>query len=242
MTHTKKNLVVPTQGFSLIEMLVAISLLALLSTLLVAAISFTGQMNQANRQASQQEFVTSLDGHRLLNKIFAKSAPFKFTPQGQPAQVVFEGTSNHLRFIVHSPFLGLAPVPHLVDLRLTSPAQAPQKLIASIYPLHARFEDKIQPAPQKHIFIIEGVGAFSYFGQATQSGTARWNHSWQNKAAQPELTKITLNPDYHPSNISEWVFSSKIDVTQATSFDPEQDFLQSSLSNSILTWRTKNGG
>lgn len=172
-------------GFTLLEALVAVTLLGLLSVALAGGLRFgVDAWARGSAHSDQLSRTTVVQG--LLRRVVGEAYPyFLFN-----AYVDFEGTRESLAFLASAPVvLGgvgrsrfrLSIVKHdgLSDLVLTSQAE----LAAADAP--STIEKKT---------LLAGTASieFAYFGKWRSEANAQWHDRWTGQSALPQLLRIQV--------------------------------------------------
>lgn len=167
-------------GFTLLELLVAVTVLALLSAVLGGGVRFGLAAWQAGeRRADRIETPASV--HALLRRQIEAAYPL-IRRQGEPA-VVFDGTRDRLRFITTLPArLG---VPGLADVTLFREGGA---LRLAWQPLGERVRAAASAT------LLEGVEdvAFAYYGGPARTAPPEWRDDWTEAGFLPALVRVSL--------------------------------------------------
>jgi len=185
-------------GFTLIEVLIALVLVALLSGLLFHVLSVSARAWDATEQrTATAERLRAVTG--FLQRTLSQSVPLSFNDV-DGRRLIFEGDDAHLRFVGRLPahrgpeelyLLTLTSVPQfdgsrrleLAYTRLTEAAlrAAPAELPAG--------ESKI---------LLEGLAdiEFEYFGPQGRRGENAWRGDWLDAQRLPRLLRLRLaDPD-----------------------------------------------
>jgi general secretion pathway protein J len=179
-------------GFSLIEMLVAISILALVLAMLPGTFTLAHRTWDATAVLDQR---ARQDGGRsFLQARLAEAMPV-FEPVGSGAvQLVFAGSAETLTFVAPS-----ANGPQgggLYRLTLeTKPQGSANALVVSVAPfVQKRARDDAATPTEEHILYDGLTGAsFRYFGRKDlRAPTPAWQATWTRRDALPEAVELTI--------------------------------------------------
>lgn len=188
-------------GFTLLELLVALTLLGAMLILIYSALNIglrawdTGEkrVTQASHQRVVQSFL-----RRELSQVF----PVRW--RGIPeSKIAFEGTKDEIKF-VSMLTLGAAVREgglqwgHLYVADDDAPDGERRRTLfikRSGFNLRAKDWDGLDAA--KAIPLIEGVKSFEvgYFGAENETAEAQWTNEWTNALRMPQLIKITVQVD-----------------------------------------------
>jgi general secretion pathway protein J len=187
------------QGFTLIEVILAMGLLAALLSLLFGAFRFAGQAWEAGearavtssnvRQA--QAFV-----RREIERTFAQ----RWREQGaQTARIAFEGGAEQLRFLVPhagARSAGLVAVSIAVQDDSTFAERRKRLVIRRevLDPTATDFDaiDAVEPR-----LLLDDVASvrFEYYGADTEQDEPAWRDTWEPKQRLPQLVRMTVTMD-----------------------------------------------
>jgi general secretion pathway protein J len=179
-------------GFSLIEMLVAISILALVLAMLPGTFSLAHRTWDATAVLDQR---ARQDGGRsFLQARLAEAIPV-FEPIGSGAvQLVFTGSAETLTFVAPS-----ANGPQGAGLyRFTleaKPQGSANALVVTVSPfVLKRARDDAATPTEEHILYDGLTGAsFRYFGRKDLRATApAWQPAWTRRDALPDAVELTV--------------------------------------------------
>ena len=184
------------QGFTLLEMLIALSLTAVIFALLFSGLRFGTRVwdSGEERQARTSTFQGT---YRVLRNLAAGAVPAAW---GEPEELsyVFEGTAERLRLVaegavradVGGPVLYLLTVENVEDGVVLVLRRAPYS--------HAEEapEDPSEGAPVTLLGPVRDI-RFSYFGREDPRGDddASWSDTWENENNLPRLLRLHVMGD-----------------------------------------------
>jgi len=173
-------------GLSLIEVLVAMSLLALIGVMVSGAVGFGSAAWQgASRQGglvAEQRVVQT-----FLRRQIATARAVRVRTGARQPPVLFEGTERTLRMIAPIQANLAPPGDHLIGLALDRDGVLGLRMVpAGAAP--PRLTDAAEVEP-----LADGVAdvTLHYFGPDVE-GTPRWQPRWQSRARLPDLVEIRL--------------------------------------------------
>ena len=179
-------------GFTLIEMLIAMTLLSMMvvllfSSLKVAAESWNAgeaKIVEVNRKAVVYQFLKrQITTIRPVTAGVAQQAN-----DGAMPAPAFLGQRQALHFVGSLPASALRKGLHIFDIAL-SPTN-PTTLMVALAP-YSQTEDA--PPPEK-VVLLEHVKAFefSYFGGKGDGGAPVWESEWVGLGVLPQLIKVSI--------------------------------------------------
>ena len=158
-------------GFTLLELLISLSILSLLSILVINGIN-TGVVgsHKISKKMESIETLQSLD--RLFRKQLGVLIPIEISDD-DGSKVYFSGDKNGIRF-------------------LTPGENGPQR-----YAILSDKENMIrfsQGVLQKTLNTYQiGPHHFSFFGTLSREQKARWHQKWKDQTNTPKLVRLTIN-------------------------------------------------
>jgi general secretion pathway protein J len=176
-------------GFTLLEALVAVTLLSLLSLALTRSLRFgVDAWARGSSHSDQLSRTTVVQG--LLRRVVGETYPY-FVSNGPTRMYVdFEGTSESLALLASAPVvlggagrsrfrLSLAKHDGLSDLVMTSQAElAPPDAPSAI--------------EKKTLLAGTTFVEFAYFGRWRSEANAQWHDRWTGQSALPQLVRIQV--------------------------------------------------
>jgi general secretion pathway protein J len=176
-------------GFTLVEMLVAITLLSLLSLALTAGLRL-GIDAWTRGSAHSDQLSRTLAVQGLIRDVMGQTYPY--VPSGDPTRryVDFEGTDESVALLAPAPValiavgrarfrLFIARHDGLSDLIMTS---RPELALA----------DAPSTTQQKTLLAGAASIAIDYFGQLRSETRAQWHDRWIEQPALPQLLRIQV--------------------------------------------------
>lgn len=217
-------------GFTLIEVLIALTLLSIMVVLLFTSLRICAKsweqgeskITEVNEVAVVYNFFQRYLGSAIpLWDDFNKTGRKKRTDPAtldDKRLLSFQGTQHALQFV--SFFPASAGRAGMQQFTIQSEDQGNEQLIkVTLTPFFPTAEG--EEWSKEEVVLLKHVKRFalSYFGVADQSGESRWLDEWQEKTAQPQLVKIsldTLNNVFWPDIIVELKASDPGGTQQAT--------------------------
>lgn len=178
------------QGFSLIEMLVALSLLALITAFMPAAIKASSRAisSAALLRQNLTGMVTDL---RFVEQRLAEAMPIYQSRSGNRALIAFTGTRDSVSFVAP-----VASGPHGGGLyRITLSVEprgirAEPALVLRTLPFPTGIEAPI--LEERTLRSALSGAAFRYLSTAAGAGDAIWQPTWTGQDRLPALVELSL--------------------------------------------------
>ncbi len=201
------------QGFTLLEVLLALVLLAMLMTGAYAAISATqktGQRGEAlidrtNRIRTTQELLRRQIGQAL-------SMPIK-TERTTGEQIIFEGDAQQIEFAAPMPgYLGHGGA-YIQTIRFER-KDGDTKLVFEHELLNGYDEEKPRRKKPEAVVLFEHIerGRFEFRGLDDSGKLGEWNDNWEKKNLIPLLVRIAIEPKKESAQIwPELVLPVRVD-------------------------------
>jgi|SRR5580658_9398341 general secretion pathway protein J len=205
-------------GFTLVELLVALALFGLLTTVLFATIRF-GMNAWTRGTAHIEQTDETLRVQNLLRSLIENAYPLFQSTSNEGGHVDFDGASTSVSLLSANPIaLGMAGRSHfrlsaephgdLTDLRLTSIPELALPGVSS------------RPAAEMLLAGAEKV-AFSYFGQRNGDRSAAWVSTWSGEAALPQLVRVEITfPAHDGRDWPQLLVAPHITADVSCTYDP----------------------
>ncbi len=188
-------------GFTLLELLIAFTLLALILTALTGALRFAGRAWESGeaRAESKADFrqATSQFRRQLSRSLpmvwgLDKDADLDF----EEPRHAFAGTARQLRFAVVEPAYPSDPGVYLITFDITE-QQGEQVLryYRSIYRAEMMDFDAVPLNDEEGVVLLRGefdIG-FSYADDESETGEADWRETWSDPRQRPQLVRFAIN-------------------------------------------------
>lgn len=167
------------RGFTLLEMMVALTILGLMTVLIVAllpaGITGAARVSEISSGVGQVR-----DVQQLLRRQLTAIPPLTRRDVHED-RLLFSGQEQALTFPAYPLFGqgGIAPI--LITLRL----QAQEKRTALLY---------LQGQEERELMSGISDAQFSYYGILPPEVAPRWHKAWTNSGRLPQLVRLTLQP------------------------------------------------
>ncbi len=205
-------------GFTLMELLVAMTLLAMLSLVLLGGMRFGVQIWQRTETAAA-------DSGRIravqleLSGMLARAYPF-FVQQGPAnAEVAFEGARDGVSFLSPN-----ANVPGALDRVSIGVARQ-----GGMMELHSKASLELAPkADARERVLLKGLSgiAFAYFGAPRPGAPAQWYDSWQHRPVPPQMVRIRARFADASARWPDLVVALRLTADMGCRYDPLTRYCQ----------------
>lgn len=182
------------RGFTLVELLIAISLLGLISIVTYSAIWTISRGLESVEQrvdANDELRVTLAFMQRALSQ-----ARGVMVIRDKRMQMVFSGSEQRLTFVAPAPLqLGHAGGLYRYQLELAEKGAGGEQLRLSYWQHLSETELDEGLEPQGEVALIDGVEdlSFSFFGRDEPWKKEKWLNEWHYAVSLPKLVRISLN-------------------------------------------------
>jgi len=184
-------------GFTLMELLVALMLLALIALLLMEALRGGGQaLRVVERNFSQLEL---RQVRNYLEDALASAVPHVFVPEGGATASPFHGGRRSLTFITNHTVAGQYAGLYVTRLMLRPGADGHSDLWLDQYLFHRYSSKDHRVSPR--VRLLRGVARlhFRYFGSLREGEPARWHDTWRNPRRPPDAVAFVVEFDKNDS-------------------------------------------
>ena len=181
------------RGFTLLELLVAVTLLAMLSVMMYGGLSFGARIWERTGQASQRQSQVQIVQGLLRREIAQVEAAVVGTRFGEGG-LAFSGGPESLTFVGPMPsYLGLGGD---YMMRLETEGLGPSKSLVFDWELFRPDQPGLEftDLAEREILLqgIEGV-RFEYFGTSGRSDVAEWHDRWQGEIELPRMVRLRVD-------------------------------------------------
>ncbi len=192
-------------GWSLVEMMVAVGLLAILTMLLAHAVTSVRGTLASTASVSRQAAIEAVGRH--LRHVIAGAIPLA-RPEAGPRQPRLAGGSRFLEFVSTYAPQGQYDGLYVVRLAL-APSSKPGRFdlveFRTLYRQRSAREKMDPEAPQTHHVLLEDVAdvMFGYLGRRAGGESERaWQDTWDSRSAMPEM--ISVDVSFGPGDRRYW--------------------------------------
>lgn len=180
-----------TAGFSLVELLVAVTLVALLTVALFGGLRFATRSADAVGRRIDHGAQIAVAYDFMQNEL-AGAVALPAAPRSPDAAIDFTGEPDAVSFVVQPPtYLALGGL-HWLHVALEGEG-AGRRLVVSWQPVQ-RGPVATPAATLRPSILLEGVKsvAFAYFGVQDRSGPPAWSGRWTDRRALPQLVRLRI--------------------------------------------------
>ena len=184
----------PQNGFTLIEMLIAMTLLSMMVVLLFSSLKVAAESWNAGEDkiiAVNRKAVV----YQFFKRQFAGIRPVMAATQQQAVDggiqtPAFQGQRQVVSFVGSLPASALRKGLHIFDIA-ASPTD-PSTLMVALTPYI-----QTEPTPPEKVVLLEHIKAFefAYFGGKGDGGAAVWESEWMGIGVLPQLIKVSIRLD-----------------------------------------------
>jgi general secretion pathway protein J len=178
------------QGLTLIELLLALAILAVLTGFLAGGLSIGRRAFDADRSSGvSAETDTAI---QAVSSLIASALPVPANTASQKSGIVFDGRQATLSFVGLSEGRALRGGPHMIVLRRSGS----DLVVDVVRSAPEAAGGAAVPAPTR-VVALSGVRdiRFSYFGSMNPSGPPGWQAQWFRAERLPELVSIQIDFD-----------------------------------------------
>ncbi|MEM6932034.1 MAG: prepilin-type N-terminal cleavage/methylation domain-containing protein [Pseudomonadota bacterium] len=174
-------------GLSLLELLVAVSLLGLLGTMVAGGVRFGTAVWERSADGGEAAIATRA-ATRAISRLLADARPIRRADGTLNPPVLFRGTSTEVSLIAAIPAALAPPGPHRVALGIeTGPHLHHRHIVLSAVALQS---DRAEVSE----VVLDDVDAisFRYFGPSADGSASTWWSEWIDREALPRTIEMTV--------------------------------------------------
>jgi general secretion pathway protein J len=186
------------RGFTLLELLIAITLLGLLAGLLFGGLSF-GVRVWEKGDAELEKMAELQIAQGLIRRLVSRALLSDLAEGEDSDAAIFEGTADALRFVGPAPAQSLPGGLYRLSIRADD-VSGKRRLVMSWWPLDPDEREPAAGDDENVVVLVENIAdvSFGFFGAADEdrNGDPRWRDRWENMPGLPLLVRINVTfPD-----------------------------------------------
>jgi general secretion pathway protein J len=181
-----------SRGFTLVELLVALTITALVAGLLTNSLSFSlGTAETVEARILDME--SFHQAQRAFRRQVQLALPVETTDDIDDVRMEFAANAAQLDFIAPMPGLVLGGLPHRVSMRIDE--QSGTLIMAYIPHIADSRSSGAVLEPREHV-LLEGISdaSFSYLDTLSLNSTA-WVDEWRHTSRLPDLVRLRVTFD-----------------------------------------------
>jgi general secretion pathway protein J len=182
-------------GFTLIEVLIGITLLAMLGTVIASGVRLGGRAwNDAERQTANSDDMVLVQN--LFRRTILRARPAFVSDDPQDLTVFFTGEAGTLSLMAPQPGTQLSG-PWVNQRFYVAPNGASRALFVAL-------QREGAPSAAGGIVLLDHVASvrFAYFGSPAPGEPATWQESWTGRSRLPDLVRVAILRD--TPRLSAW--------------------------------------
>jgi general secretion pathway protein J len=207
-------------GFTLVEILVAVALVGLLSTLIVAGLRLGAQAwTKAGQRSADAGDIDAVQD--LVRYTIASAYPTYASADPTDRAVAFDGDRKSLALV--------APLPAAIEAgvwareRFFVAQHGDAAALFMAWRLDLPASDEGTPLPESTVLLLDHVRAahFDYFGPSDDREDRVWQESWTDRRFLPEMVRVHIErDDPHLQSWPELVSEPRATADPACLYDP----------------------
>lgn len=191
--HKAKNM--QEAGFSLLELMISLTVLGFLVSLIAGSLQFTATVwERTNSSGHEAESIANAQS--FLRRQLADALPIHVPNNRSKPTIAFNGKPNEMRFV--SGTLGQASPngPFLVEVSI-GVIDNVRGLIVGWKSLRSDLKDWGQTGQISRTMLLEGANdiVFSYYGPGAADPEPSWQSRWEKRGYLPSLVRISISGD-----------------------------------------------
>jgi general secretion pathway protein J len=210
------------KGFTLVEMLVALTLLGAIFAIIFGGLRITNHTNTVSK-ARAERADRILTSHRLLRRFIERAYPLSWK-DGDKLRFAFEGGAKSLVFTAILPDYPSIAGPYTVKLYLNK-AEGGEALWLNLTPYEREPGKGDNPKAIEDVILIPAPidVALEYYGTTDDQNEARWFSNWSAEDQMPSLIRLSISDDDEADSWPDLVVSVGIDMDVGCLFQPGKE-------------------
>ncbi len=179
------------RGFTLVELIIGLTLLGLIVTLLFGGLRLVGRGTEAAGEASERINRMRIV-HTLLQRELESIYPYRWKRTAE-RQLAFRGEADSLRYVSGAPPRSGRGGLEMVELALIRDEQGLRLVMRRQRPVAGQREfDGLEEADSVELLTGLEAAAFQYFGSETPAGRPSWHDKWEDVQRLPKRVRLSL--------------------------------------------------
>lgn len=209
-----------TAGFTLVELLIALTLVGLLTTLIFAGVRVAarawGRTDGRAADAADQWAVAN-----VLGGAISEAYPAFVSADLHDREIAFEGKARSLTLLAPLPQAIAAGVPAQLRFYLTGAGRSKSLVLG--WRLDLPSAQNGAPLPENRVVLLDRVRriGFAYFGADAPGDAPVWQDRWTEQAALPQMVRVRI--ERSDRSLPAWpdlVAAPRAMINTACIFDP----------------------
>ena len=180
------------RGFTLLELIVSLTLMALIAVVLSGGLRFGASVWRAgDAQADRLSELQAIQG--FVRRQLGRAEPVRKSARVSGREIFFSGEPDAVRFVAILPaHLGI-PGFHQLEIR-EAPGREGRRLMLDMRLFQTdRDGDAFTGEPRERI-LLDGIAAaeFAYFGTTEKDQPPSWRNQWQGADRLPSLVRLRV--------------------------------------------------
>ncbi|MEO1924433.1 MAG: prepilin-type N-terminal cleavage/methylation domain-containing protein [Gammaproteobacteria bacterium] len=207
------------QGFTLIEVMIAMTLMSFMMVLLVSSLSTSAESWERGERKIDQVNENAVV-HHFFQRYLSTAKPLSKNNEAGETRFSFQGSSDSLQFVTGFPASASRKGLQLFEVKWSGRDQA--RIQVTLSPYFSDMDE--QTLVREEVTLITQVTGLNinYFVRETANEDGTWEDSWQEKQFMPQLVKIKIelkDNRYWP----EFVIPLKINSAAVFMINREED-------------------
>ena len=190
------------RGFTLLELLVAITIFALMTVIVVGGFRFGARVWEQAEETSSQ--VTEIESaYALVRRLIAGALPIIAASEDGQVHVDFAGTTDAISFVAPAPAQAFVGALHTISL-VRLPAASAAQGVGLVLNVRPYVPNEAVPRPRKSrltrdrldksVVLVDRAAAvdFLFFGGDDVDPTPRWQKTWIDRPTLPLLVAVRV--------------------------------------------------
>ena len=189
------------QGFTLVELLVAVTLLALLTTLMLGAIKYAARAwAETDQRAVAAADLSAVE--RVFHHAIIGAHPAFATADRSDRTIAFDSAEEWLALVAPLP-AAIAPGV-AAQQRFFVEGEGRSRALVMAWRLDLPSSDEARPLPENRVRLLDHVRAlrFAYYGAPDRTQALGWRQRWSGQSRLPDLVRVHIERD--DAALPEW--------------------------------------